>query len=201
LGYITQTLKGKIMKILEIKSSILGTNSTSTKYADKLVQLLKNNDDTVVVRDVAEKPVTQLSGLVLGQLQDPNSGVSLEHNALIEEIKNSDTIVIAAPMYNFSIPATLKNYFDAITKAGVTFKYEATGPVGLIQNKKAYVVISRGGKYKEAGLTFQEEHIKMQLGFIGITNAKFIFVEGLAMGVSAEEAEESFQNQFKKLFV
>jgi FMN-dependent NADH-azoreductase len=201
LGYIIQTLKGKIMKILEIKSSILGASSNSTKYADKLVQLLKNNDDTVVVRDVAETPVTQLSGSILGQLQDPNSEVSLEHSALITEINNSDTIVIAAPMYNFSIPATLKNYFDAITKAGVTFKYEATGPVGLIQNKRAYVVITRGGQYKQAGLTFQEEHIKMQLGFIGITNVKFIFVEGLAMGVPTEEIEESFQQQFKKLFV
>lgn len=189
------------MKILEIKSSILGTNSTSSKYADKLVQLLKDNNDTVIVRDVAQYPVTQLSLEVLAALQNPDTAVSIEHNILIEEIKNADTIVIAAPMYNFSIPATLKNYFDAITKAGVTFKYESTGPVGLIQNKRAYVVISRGGKYKESGLTFQEEHIKMQLGFIGITNAKFIFVEGLAMGVPTEEIEESFQNQFKKLFV
>lgn len=189
------------MKILEIKSSILGSNSASTKYADKLVKLLENDGDTLLIRDVAENPVTQLSSSVLGQLQDPHTEVSLEHNALINEIKEADTIVIAAPMYNFSIPATLKNYFDAITKAGVTFKYDANGPVGLVQNKRAYVVITRGGKYREAGLTFQEEHIKMQLSFIGITDTKFIFVEGLAMGVSAEEVEESFQNQFKKLFV
>lgn len=189
------------MKILEIKSSILGENSTSTKYADKLVQLLKNAGDTLIVRDVAKKPVTQLSSSVLGQLQDPNSEVSREHNDLINEIKNSDVIILAAPMYNFSIPATLKNYFDAITKAGVTFKYEAKGPVGLIQNKKAYVIISRGGKYKEAGITFQEDYLKMQLGFIGITNVKFIFVEGLAMGVPPEEVELNFQNQFKKFFV
>jgi FMN-dependent NADH-azoreductase len=189
------------MKILEIKSSILGENSTSTKYADKLADLLKNNGDTLVVRDVAEKPVTQLSGSVLGQLQDANSKVSIEHNELINEIKDSDVIVIAAPMYNFSIPATLKNYFDAITKAGVTFKYETKGPVGLIQNKKAYVIISRGGKYKEAGITFQEDYLKMQLDFIGITEVKFIFVEGLAMGVPVEEVEASFQNQFKNLFV
>lgn len=189
------------MKILEIRSSILGSNSTSTKYAGKLVQLLKDNNDTVIVRDVAENPVTQLSASVLGQLQDPTTEVSLEHSALISEIKDADTIVIAAPMYNFSIPATLKNYFDAITKVGVTFKYGATGPIGLIQNKRAYVIITRGGQYRQAGLTFQEEHIKMQLDFIGITDTKFIFVEGLAMGTPAEEIEEIFQQQFKKLFV
>ncbi len=187
------------MKILEIKSSILGENSASSKYATKLVELLKG--EKVIVRDVATYPVTQLSGEVLGALQNPDTAVSIEHNILIEEVKNSDVLVIAAPMYNFSFPATLKNYFDAITKAGVTFKYESTGPVGLLKNKRAYVVISRGGKYKEAGITFQEDYLKMQLGFIGITEVKFIFIEGLAMGTSTDEIEQSFNNQFKQLFV
>lgn len=187
------------MKILEVKSSILGANSTSSKYAKKLIELL--NGDKITVRDVAENPVTQLSGLVLGALQNPDTAVSIEHNILIEEAKNADVMVIAAPMYNFTIPSTLKNYFDAITKAGVTFKYEATGPVGLLKNKKAYVIISRGGKYREAGITFQEDYLKMQLSFIGITNVKFIFIEGGAMGVSPEELDESFNKQFKQLFV
>lgn len=189
------------MKFLKIKSSILGTNSTSSKYADKLVELLKADTDTVITRDIAENPVTQLSASVLGQLQDPNTEVTQEHNNLIAELKEVDTIVLTAPMYNFSIPATLKNYFDAITKAGITFKYESTGPVGLIQDKKVYVVISRGGKYKEMGVNFQEDYLRMQLEFIGLKNVKFIFIEGLAMGVPADEVEESFNKQFKKLFV
>lgn len=186
------------MKILQIKSSILGENSASSKYTTKLVEQLKKAGDTVVVRDVATKPVTQLSGAVLGELQDPTSLVSREHNTLIAELKSADVVVIAAPMYNFSIPATLKNYLDAITKAGVTFKYNEQGqPVGLIGNKKVYVVITRGGKYKESGLTFQEDYLKMNLGFIGLTDVQFVFVEGLAMGTPAEQLEASFNSQVK----
>ncbi len=184
------------MKILQIKSSILGENSTSSKYTTKLVEQLKKVGDVVVVRDVAEKPVTQLSGKVLGELQDPTSLVSREHNTLIAELQSADVVVIAAPMYNFSVPATLKNYFDAITKAGVTFKYNEQGqPVGLITNKKVYVLITRGGKYKENGLTFQEDYLKVSLGFIGLSDVKFIFVEGLAMGIPPEQIEANFKAQ------
>ncbi len=186
------------MKILQIKSSILGQNSASSKYTSKLVEQLKKAGDTVVVRDVSANPVTQLSGAVLGELQDPTSLVSREHNTLIAELKSADTVVIAAPMYNFSIPTTLKNYLDAITKAGVTFKYNEQGqPVGLVGSKKVYVIITRGGKYKENGITFQEDHLKMNLGFIGLTDVKFIFVEGLAMGATEEQLESAFNEQLK----
>ena len=123
-----------------------------------------------------------------------------EHYNLIEEIKQADIVVIGSPMYNFSIPATLKNYFDAITKAGITFKYNEQGqPVGFLTNKKTYVIISRGGKYKEQGITFQEDYLKMQLGFIGLTDVKFIFVEGLAMGLSPEIIQENFNQQLELL--
>ena len=184
------------MKLLQIKSSILGGNSASSKYTDKLVQKLKTEADQIIVRDLAQNPVTQLSGEVLGQLGNLDSTVAKEHNSLIGEIQSSDIVVIAAPMYNFSIPATLKNYFDAITKVGITFKYSEQGqPVGLLQNKKTYVVITRGGKYKENGMTFQEDYLKVQLGFIGLTDVKFIFIEGLAMGATEEELVQSFNSQ------
>ncbi len=186
------------MKILQIKSSILGDNSVSSKYTTKLVEQLKGANDQVIVRDVAKNPVTQLSGAVLGALQDPTDPVAREHNSLIAEIQSADVIVIAAPMYNFSIPSTLKNYFDAITKVGVTFKYSEQGqPIGLIQNKKAHVVITRGGKYKENGMTFQEDYLKVQLGFLGITDVKFVFVEGIAMGAKPEDLDASFAQQVK----
>ncbi len=186
------------MKLLQIKSSILGQNSASSKYTDKLVAQLVKAGDEVMVRDVAVNTVTQLSGEVLGQLANSESQVAKEHATLIDEINSVDTVVIAAPMYNFAIPATLKNYFDAITKSGVTFKYNEQGqPVGLLKDKKVYVVISRGGKYKENGMTFQEDYLKIQLGFIGLTDVKFIFVEGLAIGLPSEEIDESFNSQLK----
>lgn len=188
------------MKILQIKSSILDNNSTSNKYSSKLIDSIKHPNDEIIVRDVSLNPVTPLSGSVLGELGNPNSAVTKEHNYLIEEIKSADIVVIGAPMYNFSIPSTLKNYFDAITKAGITFKYNEQGqPVGFLSNKKTYVIISRGGKYKEQGITFQEDYLKMQLGFIGLTDVKFIFVEGLAMGLSPEIIQENFNQQLELL--
>lgn len=188
------------MKILQIKSSILDNNSTSNKYSSKLIDSIKHPNDEIIVRDVSLNPVTPLSGSVLGELGNPNSAVTKEHNYLIEEIKSADIVVIGAPMYNFSIPSTLKNYFDAITKAGITFKYNEQGqPVGFLSNKKTYVIISRGGKYKEQGITFQEDYLKMQLGFIGLTDVKFIFVEGLAMGLSPEIIQENFSQQLELL--
>ena len=188
------------MEILQIKSSILDNNSTSNKYSSKLIDSIKHPNDEIIVRDVALNPVTQLSGEVLGQLSNQDSLVAKEHNNLIEEIKQADIVVIGAPMYNFSIPATLKNYFDAITKAGITFKYNEQGqPVGFLTNKKTYVIISRGGQYKSQGMTFQEDYLKMQLGFIGLTDVKFIFVEGLAMGLSPEIIQENFNQQLELL--
>ena len=188
------------MKILQIKSSILDNNSTSNKYSSKLIDSIKHPNDELIVRDVSLNPVTPLSGSVLGELGNPNSAVTKEHNYLIEEIKSADIVVIGAPMYNFSIPSTLKNYFDAITKAGITFKYNEQGqPVGFLSNKKTYVIISRGGKYKEQGITFQEDYLKMQLGFIGLTDVKFIFIEGLAMGLSPEIIQENFNQQLSLL--
>ena len=188
------------MKILQIKSSILDNNSTSNKYSSNLIDSIKHPNDEIIVRDVSLNPVTPLSGSVLGELGNPNSAVTKEHNYLIEEIKSADIVVIGAPMYNFSIPSTLKNYFDAITKAGITFKYNEQGqPVGFLSNKKTYIIISRGGKYKEQGITFQEDYLKMQLGFIGLTDIKFIFVEGLAMGLSPEIIQENFNQQLELL--
>jgi FMN-dependent NADH-azoreductase len=185
------------MKILEIKSSILSGNSVSSKYADKLVDKLKNDGDEVIVRDVGVNLVTQLTGKVLGELSDSESDVSKEHLGLIDEIKSVDVIVLTAPMYNFMIPSTLKNYFDAITKAGITFKYGETGPVGLIEDKPVYVIISRGGKYQEYGLTFQEDYLKMHLNFIGLKNVKFVFLEGIAMGLNEDDLNKQFELQIK----
>ena len=182
-------------KTLIIKSSILGEQSTSSLYADILAQKI-GQEDSIVTRDVSSQLVTQLTPEALGNLQDPSSAVSIEHKSLIDEIKSADNVIIASPMYNFNIPSTLKNYLDAITKAGETFKYNENGqPVGFLTNKKTYVIISRGGKYKEHGLTFQEDYLKMHLSFIGLSDIKFIFLEGLNMGTSKEETAKSFETQ------
>lgn len=182
--------------ILYVKSSILSTNSKSAIYAEKLIEKIRNNDDNVLVRDVVDNPVTQLTTNALTDFKDKNSKIYKEYISLINELKNADTVVMAAPMYNFSISSQLHNYFDAIAQAGETFHYEKDGTqVGHLIGKKAYVVLSRGGIYKDNGVTFQEEYIKMFLNFIGITDIKFIFIEGVAIGKTIEQLNEEFEKQ------
>ena len=107
-------------------------------------------------------------------------------DALIEELRSADTIVFAVPMYNFSVPSTLRAYFDHIARAGVTFRYTATGPEGLIKGKKAYVFITRGG-IMSADADTQTPYLKQFLGFIGITDVEFFHAEGLAYGDEVRE--------------
>ncbi|HEY3642841.1 MAG TPA: NAD(P)H-dependent oxidoreductase, partial [Xanthobacteraceae bacterium] len=110
-------------------------------------------------------------------------------DALIAEIEAADTIVLAAPMYNFSIPSTLKAWIDHIARAGRTFRYTAAGPEGLLKGKKVFVVTGRGGFYSgdspARSLDFQEPYLRALLGFLGLTDVTFIHVEGLKVSPEA----------------
>ena len=101
---------------------------------------------------------------------------------LIAELKAHDVIVIAAPMYNFNISTQLKNYFDLVARAGVTFRYTENGPEGLVTGKKAIVITSRGGIHKDGPTDLVTPYLSTFLGFIGITDVKFVFAEGIAYG-------------------
>ena len=101
---------------------------------------------------------------------------------LIAELKSHDVIVIAAPMYNFNISTQLKNYFDLVARAGVTFRYTENGPEGLVTGKKAIVITSRGGIHKDGPTDLVTPYLSTFLGFIGITDVKFVFAEGIAYG-------------------
>ena len=104
---------------------------------------------------------------------------------LIEEIKHAQTIVLGVPMYNFSVPSTLRAYFDHIARAGVTFRYTSAGPEGLLQGKRAYVFVTRGGLYAD-GTDTQTPYLRQFLGFVGI-EPQFVYAEGLAMGEEARQ--------------
>lgn len=167
-------------KVLVLKSSILGDGSQSSKLIDQFVQGL---DAEISVRDLAAEPLPVLDLAVLGALNAPESSDVLElSNTLVAEAKAADLIVIGAPMYNFAIPTQLKNWFDLIARAGVTFSYTENGPVGLIENTKVVVVTSRGGLHKDAGTDSQTPYLKTLLGFLGMTDVEFVYAEGLAMG-------------------
>lgn len=184
--------------ILFVKSSILGDYSLSSKYGEKLIKSIKNVN--VTVRDVGQNLVPVLNAKSLKE-RNSKDGMSYDlHLELINEIKQSDTIVIAAPMYNFTIPVQLHAYFDALAIAGETFHYEKDGTqVGHLKGKKAYIILSRGGMYKDSGLTFQETYIKTFLGFLGIDDIECIFLEGASLGKSVEELDASFSQQLNNI--
>lgn len=180
-------------KLLAVKSSILGEYSQSNALINQYIEAYSMGD--VVVRDLAASPVPVLDGEIATGLRGAENPTRKQQDAitlsdeLIEEIKAADTLIIGAPMYNFTIPTQLKNWFDIIARAGVTFSYTEQGPKGLLTGKKAIVVTTRGGIHKETDSMVP--YLKTILGFIGITDVEFVYSEGLAMGL--ESAEKSMQ--------
>ncbi len=173
-------------RVLALKSSIFGDYSQSNKLVEDFI---KNVDqDKLTVRDLAANPLPVLDFAVATALratedlsQEQQAVVDLS-DTLIEEVKAADTLVIAAPMYNFTIPTQLKNWIDLIARAGVTFKYTENGVQGLIEGKKAIVVTTRGGIHKDSPTDNVTPYLRTVLGFVGITDVEFVYAEALNMG-------------------
>lgn len=183
------------MNILEILSSARALNSHSTHLAHALVGRLRRDQAhaQVQVRDLGSTPHPMLDEAALGALFTPADQRTAEQqarvamdDALIAEVQAADVLVLAVPMYNFSIPAQLKNWIDAISRAGVTFRYTAEGPEGLLKGKKAYVVLTAGGKHRNQPTDTLTPYLRTFLGFVGIVDVEFVYAEGLAMGEEAE---------------
>ena len=195
------------MNILQINSSARREASNSTRLAARLVQRLRESDPTarLTVRDLNATPHPVLDEAALGALFAPAGERTPEQaarvaldDALIAEIQAADSVVLGVPMYNFGVPAPLKNWIDAISRAGVTFRYTEKGPEGLLKGKKVYVVLARGGKYRDTPADTQVAYLKMVLTFLGLTDLYFIYAEGLAMGPDAEhEAIASAHEQIE----
>ncbi|ELA3115071.1 TPA: FMN-dependent NADH-azoreductase [Vibrio vulnificus] len=173
-------------RLLVLKSSILGDYSQSNKLVDEFINKFDQHD--VVVRDLAEQPLPVLDFQVAtalrasGDLSEAQQAIVDLSDQLIAEIKHADTLIIAAPMYNFTVPTQLKNWIDLIARAGVTFTYTEQGPKGLIEGKKAVVVTTRGGIHKDAASDIITPYLKTVLGFVGITEVEFVYAEALNMG-------------------
>lgn len=184
-------------KLLHIKASVFGDNGQSnqlaTRYIDQWQQKLLGNE--VVVRDLVADAVPHLDGEVVGAFFTPEEQRSEQQNeivafsdTLIQEIREADEIVLGLPLYNFGVPSQMKAYFDHLARAGVTFKYTDTGPVGLIDDKPVRVFATRGGLYKDTGMDHQVPFLKQFLGFIGLNTVEVIYAEGLSMEGVKEEA-------------
>lgn len=182
------------MNILQINASARREGANSTRLANAIVDRLKaaNPDALVTLRDLAVTPHPMLDEAALGALFTSADQRTPEQvaratldDALIAEIQAHDTIVLGVPMYNFGIPAQLKNWIDAIARVGVTFRYTEAGPEGLLKGKKVYLALARGGLYRNTDKDAQVPYLKNVLGFLGMTDLSFIYAEGLNMGPEA----------------
>ncbi|MDN3922621.1 FMN-dependent NADH-azoreductase [Roseateles violae] len=189
------------MNILQINSSARrvqnGQGSFSTRLASELVEALRAGqpDARLQVRDLGLNPHPALDEAGLAALFTPAEQRSAEqaarvaaNDALIAELQAQDVIVIATPMINFAVPTQLKNWIDAVARAGTTFRYTANGPEGLVKGKKVYVVVASGGKHAGQATDGITPYLRTVLGFLGMSDVNFVYAEGLGMGPEAEAA-------------
>jgi len=185
------------MTLLQINASIFSNHGQSTRLADEFVAAWRasNPGAKVIVRNLAEETVPHLDAERFGAFLAKPGERSVEQqaiveysDALIDELKRADVLVLGLPMYNFGLPSTLKAYIDHIARAGATFKYTDKGPVGLLTGKKAYVFATRGGLYAGTPLDTQTAYVRDMLRFLGIDDVEFVYAEGLAIGAERKAA-------------
>jgi FMN-dependent NADH-azoreductase len=183
-------------RVLIIESSARQQGSVSRQLTQAFISQWDraHPEDEVVVRDVAEHVLPHLDASLLGAWTKPEAEHDVAErealqrsNLLTDELLAADVLVLAAPMYNFTIPSTLKAWLDHVLRAGVTFKYTATGPQGLLEGKRAIVLTSRGGVHAGGASDHQEPYLRQALAFIGIHDVTFVHAEGLNMGGEVAE--------------
>jgi FMN-dependent NADH-azoreductase len=182
------------MNILQINASARSQGAQSTRLADLVVERLRtdHSQSHLIVRDLAVTPYPVLDEPALQALFTPAEQRTPEQmtrvaldDSLIAELQGADVLVLAVPMYNFGISAQLKNWLDGVARAQVTFRYTEQGPQGLLTGKTVYVALARGGKYRDTAADSQVPYLKTILGFLGMTDVRFVYAEGLAMGADA----------------
>ena len=182
--------------LLQLNTSLFADAGQSTQLAKQFVSAWRgaNPGAKLIVRDIGGEPVPHLTAEGFGAfIAAPEARTEAQRavvglsDALIEELRRADVIVIGLPMYNFGVPSSLKAYFDHIARAGVTFRYTPQGPDGLLTGKKVYVFATRGGAYVGTALDTQSGYVRDFLRFIGIDDVEFVYAEGLNLGAERKE--------------
>ncbi|PHV69753.1 FMN-dependent NADH-azoreductase [Sporanaerobium hydrogeniformans] len=183
-------------KVLYIKANIKNEGQSRTfKVSDRFIEEYKKNNpqDEVFELDLYKENIDFLRPDDLGKIFGPKDEASKESPLLkyAYQFAEADKYVFAAPMWNLSFPAILKAYIDYISVVGITFKYTAEGPVGLLQGKKAVHIVSRGGEYGNAPYEMGDRYLRTILGFFGIADIETIAIENVdVVGVNVDEKIE-----------
>ena len=190
------------MKIYQIDSSARKEGSTSRALAKKLLDKIKSPEDEIIYRDLNEEMVF-VSGLTESGMNIEKKDQTDHHrkmfelsDQLVKELKESDIIIISAPIYNYGPPATLKAWSDLAARVGETFKFKPNGRrEGLLKNKKAYLVITSGGTKLNSKEDFLTPWLKFILNFFGIEKIETINADQMALDYekSIKAAEEQIE--------
>ena len=192
--------------ILFLKTSPKNEGSISTELGEYLVNQLTSVSKSTVTKRQLDEEIPFINQQIINGLYVEDSQKSFEQkealklsDAIVEDVNNHDTIVISTPIYNFSAPAVLKAWADMVARVNKTFSYTENGPVGLLKDKKAYVVISSGGTKVGSEIDFFTPWMKHFLKFIGITEVEFIAADQLMSDDGTKL--QLVKNQIHELFV
>ncbi len=181
-------------KILHIDASGRRQGSQSRQLGLEVVESIQANDSKVTHRDVSQN-LPFLNDTMIGSYFTPMSDRTDEQkqaialsDVIVNELMEHDTYVIGVPIYNFSMPAALKAWADLAARVGLTFQYGENGPEGLLEGKKAYIVVTSGGTQVGSDIDFLTPWLRHYLGFIGVKDVEIINASGL--GSHAEETLE-----------
>lgn len=181
--------------LLRLDSSARIQGSVSRKLADQIIDRVAAANATVTVRDLGQG-LPGLDGDWLAANFTPQQDRSPDQKAtlalsdtLIAELMAADTLVISLPIYNFGVPSALKSWIDHVARAGITFKYTATGPQGLLSGKRAYLAVASGGTEVGSQIDFATSYLRHVLGFIGITDVQIVASDQLMVDADASAAK------------
>ena len=192
--------------ILFLKTSPKNEGSISTDLGEYLVNQLTSVSKSTVTKRQLDEEIPFINQQIINGLYVDDSQKTVEQkealklsDTIVEDVNNHDTIVISTPIYNFSAPAVLKAWADMVARVNKTFSYTENGPVGLLKDKKAYVVISSGGTKVGSEIDFFTPWMKHFLKFIGITDVEFIAADQLMSDDGTKL--QLVKNQIDQLFV
>lgn len=176
--------------VLRIDASASGSASVTRRLNDKVIARLGASE--VITRDLAAAPLPQIDaawnavrGLPASELSQEDAERLALSDVLIEEIRKADTLVIGVPIYNFSVPASLKAWVDLVARPGRTFRYSEAGPEGLMTGKRAILTVASGGVPVGSDADFASGYMTFVLGFIGISDVEVVAADGLAIDSDA----------------
>jgi len=182
--------------VLVLQTSLFSADGQSSRLANEFAERLRKETPgtKVITRDLASTPVPHLDAARFQAFASKPADRTPEQqafvrssDALIDELRGADVVVLGLPMYNFGVPSTLKAYFDHVARAGVTFRYTERGAEGLLRGKKVYVFATRGSIYP-AHAEHQSAFVRQFLAFVGLDDVEFVYAEGLALGEASAGA-------------